>query len=407
MMVPSDRDLRIDFLRGLALIIIFIDHVPGNVLSRFTPRAFGFSNAADVFVLLAGMSAGLAYGTCSAQKGIRAILPRLLRRITQLYSAHLALLWISIGLTVAATLVFNKAEFMERAVPVLVQTDLLAAAWSSLVLNLQPRYLDILPLYVVLLLALPLFLLLQRAQRGAALVLSVAIWVLAKSTGLNLPSSRSPDGWYFNPFAWQLLFCIGLLGAHTFRQRTQRMRSHYLLIAIAIAYVMVALALTTPCRFRIAIGHCVFGVQQSDIADLAPWRIAHGLALVYLALIAIPNCAPWLVRYPARALVTLGQNSLSVFCVGSLVGLLSAIALTIFGSGWRSQVLLNTAGTALLFATAWWNNWRGRFELQHAKAWPRIVLRGVLALPVVGFGRLFHALTLGSNRLRARRRIVT
>jgi hypothetical protein len=250
MMALSDRDLRIDFLRGLALIIIFIDHVPANVLSRFTPRTFGFSSAADAFVLLAGISAGLAYGAGSAQNGIRPILPRLLRRIAQLYSAHLALLWISIALTAAATLVFKKAEFMERAVPALVQTDLLVAAWSSLALILQPVYLDILPLYVVLLLALPLFLLLERAQRGAALVLSVAIWVLAERIGLNLPSSRSPDGWYFNPFAWQLLFCIGLLGAHTIRHPPQAMRS-YRLIAIAVAYVMLAFALTTPCGFSI------------------------------------------------------------------------------------------------------------------------------------------------------------
>jgi len=404
MMAPSDRDLRIDFLRGLALIIIFIDHVPANVLSRFTPRAFGFSNAADMFVLLAGMSAGLAYGTAGTQRGIRAILPRLLRRIAQLYSAHLALLWISIGLTAAATLVFNKAEFMERAVPILVQSDLLTAAWSSLAFMLQPRYLDILPLYVVLLSALPLFLLLERAQRGAALVLSVAIWVLAEPTGLNLPSSRSSDGWYFNPFAWQLLFCVGLLGAHTIRRPIQWMRSHWL-IAIAVAYVMLAFALTTPCGFRIAAKFCVLGVPQWDVAHLGPWRIAHGLALMYLALVAIPDRAPWLERYPARGLIALGQNSLSVFCVGSLVGLLSAIALTVFGSGWRSQLLLNTAGSALLFATAWLSNRRGSFELWHAK--PGVILREVLALPVFGFGLASYALTQRSDRLRARRRIVT
>ena len=140
MMAPPDRELRIDFLRGLALIFIFIDHVRANVLSRFTPRAFGFSNAADVFVLLGDCRLDSRTGPAAHKKGIRAILPRLLRRIAQLYSAHLALLWISIGLTAAATLVFNKPEFMERAVPVLVQSDLLTGAWSSLPLILQPRY---------------------------------------------------------------------------------------------------------------------------------------------------------------------------------------------------------------------------------------------------------------------------
>jgi hypothetical protein len=137
------------------------------------------------------------------------------------------------------------------------------------------------------------------------------------------------------------------------------------------------------------------------VAD-RPW-----LALAYLALIAIPDRAPWLVRYPARAVVTLGQNSLSVFCVGSLVGLLSAIALTEFGTGWRSQLLLNSAGTALLFATARWSNRRGHFELRHAVAWSGIAFREVLALLVVRFGLSFYALTQRSDRLRGRRRLVT
>jgi hypothetical protein len=169
---------------------------------------------------------------------------------------------------------------------------------------------------------------------------------------------------------------------------------------------MLAFALTTPCGFRITANFCVLGVPQSDVAHIAPWRIAHGLALAYLALIAIPDSAPWLVRYPARAVVTLGQNSLSVFCVGSLVGLLSAIALTEFGTGWRSQLLLNTAGTALLFATARWGNRRGHFELRHAVAWYGIALREVLALLVVRFGLSFYALTQRSDRLRGRRRLV-
>jgi hypothetical protein len=406
MMVSSDRDFRIDFLRGLALIIIFIDHVPANVLSRFTLRTFGFSNAADAFVLLAGISAGLAYRTGHAQKGIRAILPRLLRRIVQLYSAHLALLWISIGLTAAATLVFKRAEFMERAVPVFVQTDPLLAAGSSLALTLQPLYLDILPLYVVLLLALPLFLLLERAQRGAALAFSITVWLLAEVTGLNLPSSRSPDGWYFNPFAWQLLFCIGLLGSHAIRNPPEPARSRWV-IAIAVAYVMLAFALTTPCGFRIATNLCLLDVQQSNVAHLTPRRIAHGLALAYLALIAIPDRAPWLVRYPVRAVVMLGRNSLSVFWVGSLAGLLSAIALSEFGAGWRSQLLLNTAGTAILFATALCSDPGGRFDLRRAGAWSGIALREVFALVAVGFGLAHYALTWRSDRLRGRRRLVS
>jgi OpgC protein len=50
--VSSKRDPRIDVLRGMALLMIFVDHIPGNVLSLVTLHNFGFSDAAEVFVLL-------------------------------------------------------------------------------------------------------------------------------------------------------------------------------------------------------------------------------------------------------------------------------------------------------------------------------------------------------------------
>jgi hypothetical protein len=45
-----ERDFRLDFCRGVALIVIFIDHVPGNPLSSWTLRNFSFCDAAEVFV---------------------------------------------------------------------------------------------------------------------------------------------------------------------------------------------------------------------------------------------------------------------------------------------------------------------------------------------------------------------
>ena len=55
------RDHRIDFLRGLALVMIFINHIPGTAYESYTSRNFGFSDAAEGFVLISGISAALAY----------------------------------------------------------------------------------------------------------------------------------------------------------------------------------------------------------------------------------------------------------------------------------------------------------------------------------------------------------
>ena len=60
--VRPPRDGRVDALRGVALLMMFVDHIPQNLLNRFTLRNIGFADAAEIFVLLAGFASMLAYG---------------------------------------------------------------------------------------------------------------------------------------------------------------------------------------------------------------------------------------------------------------------------------------------------------------------------------------------------------
>jgi hypothetical protein len=356
------RDLRIDFFRGLALIIIFVDHVPGNFLSRLTPKNFGFSNAADMFVLLAGISAALAYLPLISARGLRALLGRLVRRIAEIYTAHVIILWISLAVLSIATSFFHRVDFMGREIPAWVPADPWGAAWSTVTLTLQPEYLDILPLYVVLLLGVPLFIALESLHRGTGLAMSIALWVVSEITGLNFPSSRSPAGWYFDPFTWQVLFCIGLMAGITLLQGVSLPRSRWL-TAAAIGYVLIALAATTPCHFRSVAHLCQVADSGSEVADLALRRIAHILALAYLATVMVPPKAAWLSSRFAQSIVLLGRNSLPVFLAGVIVALLGSIMLVEFGTGWQWQLVLNAAGGCVLLLTASWSDRRrGSFE---------------------------------------------
>src|SRR6201989_480347 len=61
--ISPERDTRIDVFRALALLTIFVDHVPGTAFENLTYKNFGFSDAAEVFVLISGMSVALAYGS--------------------------------------------------------------------------------------------------------------------------------------------------------------------------------------------------------------------------------------------------------------------------------------------------------------------------------------------------------
>ena len=51
---PGARDLRLDFFRGLALLCIFIDHIPENRIADFTIRVIGLSDASELFIFISG-----------------------------------------------------------------------------------------------------------------------------------------------------------------------------------------------------------------------------------------------------------------------------------------------------------------------------------------------------------------
>src|ERR1700761_4764264 len=90
--VKPTRDARVDVFRGLALLTIFIDHIPHNTPALFTLHNFGFSDAAEIFVLLAGYSSMIAYGGLFRRAGARTALARIARRCLRIYLFQAGLL---------------------------------------------------------------------------------------------------------------------------------------------------------------------------------------------------------------------------------------------------------------------------------------------------------------------------
>src|SRR3954453_9663719 len=74
------RDLRIDVCRGIALWFIFLNHVPNNIGSWLTLRNYGFSDTAEVFVFISGVTCAMAYGRARRCEGWSAVISRSLRR---------------------------------------------------------------------------------------------------------------------------------------------------------------------------------------------------------------------------------------------------------------------------------------------------------------------------------------
>lgn len=115
--VSSKRDPRIDVLRGMALLMIFVDHIPGNVLSLVTLHNFGFSDAAEVFVLLAGMSSMMAYGKAFERDGALGGLHRIILRCARLYLFQIGLLLTTLVVVLLWTVRCTHSQRASRRPP--------------------------------------------------------------------------------------------------------------------------------------------------------------------------------------------------------------------------------------------------------------------------------------------------
>lgn len=352
----AQRDLRIDFFRGLALIFIFVDHVPDNVLAKFTLRNFGFADAAEVFVLLAGFSAVLAYGRTFESQGFKAGVARVFERVRDIYFWHLALIVISgVGLT-AAALYFDDASYARNiGVHVFSEEPVRSTVFAALLVN-QPNMLNILPLYIVLLMFwLPFVLWLLPRNPWQALVLSIGMWAAANLLGANLPSLQHPNGWVFNPFAWQLLITVGALTAHFYRKG--EIKYSRPVMWAAIGYVTFAFLIIAPWtqipgleNARVLPPDLLGNVDKTY---LSPWRLLNVVALGYLAMILLSPQSPLLTRAWATGIERCGRHSLEIFCLGTILSFAGWIVTVEAGNGVALQILVNAIGIGILLGAAW------------------------------------------------------
>src|ERR1700747_985611 len=86
-----DRDLRVDLYRGPGLWMIYLDHIPHDVVAWLTLRNYGFSDAAEFFVFISGYLAGYIYGPIIKTGHFLAALKRLWKRAAEMYVAHIML----------------------------------------------------------------------------------------------------------------------------------------------------------------------------------------------------------------------------------------------------------------------------------------------------------------------------
>jgi hypothetical protein len=353
----------VDFWRGFALITIFIDHIPGLIYARYTLINFSISDAADLFVFLAGWSLRLMADGGGRSMPTRDVMLRLFGRALELYAAQVLITMLAIAMLAVAATEFGNPLLLQWHNAAAVFNDPVPTHIGLAVLTHQLGYFDILPLYVVLMLMAPFFALIDRLAPQITLPLSLILYVCVLTFRLTLPTWPVDGTWFFNPLAWQLVFVLGFTMARADVGVGRFTRRHIVpLRVIAVPIVILGLLVArfdwwpdpthvpSPKLFFIA-----------DKTYVTPIRLIQFLALVAVGSIlfryirGLANVA-WL-RHLVLGLIgllaMLGRNSLYVFCIGSLLSLSGQIVRFYY----RGSVGIDTAvvisGIVIMAFTAW------------------------------------------------------
>jgi hypothetical protein len=354
-LAAGQRELRLDLFRGLALWLIYIDHVSPDLLTWFTIRNYGFSDAAEIFIFISGFTAALVYGRATFEKGFVIGTARIARRVWQIYTAHL-LLFLVLMAEIAFVTAYSGKQFYEHE---MVVGDFFkqpgADMIQALFLRFRPLNMDVLPLYVVLMASLPLVLLLAKWRRDLPLVVSIALYIVANRLDLHL--STYPDGfWSFNPFGWQLLFVFGAWCALGGARRLQPVLASPIAFWIAVAYLCAAFSLTMTWYFPQLevfvpawLARWIYPINKTDFDIL---RFAHFLALAVVGLRLVPPGwaglkSPWM-----QPLILCGQYSLQVFALGVALSFAGYALLTELDGGVALHFIVGAAGILILYGVA-------------------------------------------------------
>src|SRR5712675_16865 len=358
--ITTGRDLRLDLFRGLALWLIFLDHIPSNLVAWVTIRNYGFSDATEIFVFVSGYTAAFVYGKEMRERGPLIAGAHILRRVWQIYVAHVFLFAIYLAEISYVATSFDNPLYAEEMniLDFLKQPDMTIV--QALLLKFKPVNMDILPLYIILLLLFPPILWLLQRGPTLALGASLALYVLAWWFGWNLPAY--PEGsWYFNPFAWQLLFVFGAWCALGGANRMSRILSSRITLWICFAYLFAAFCVTMTWYFP-QLGHLtprrveqwMYPINKTDLDVL---RFAHFLALAAITVRFLPKDWPGLKSPWLKPLILCGQHSLEIFCLGVFLAFAGHFVLAEISGGAGLHFIISISGIVIMSAMAWVISW--------------------------------------------------
>ena len=355
--VSVERDVRLDLFRGVGLWMIFLDHIPHDVVSWLTLRNYGFSDAAEFFVFISGYLAGFIYGPIIKAGHFLSALKRLWKRAMEMYVAHI-MLFLIFTAQIARTVrrfdnplyedEFNVHNFLEHP-------DILIG--QALTLRYKPVNLDVLPLYITLIATAPFMLWAMVRRPNLTLLASVILYIFARIFDWNFASYPPGSTWYFNPFAWQMLFIFAAwCGTGGVNQIWPIVQSRLALIA---ALIWTAFAFLIVMTWHIAALDALVPkwmikiIYPIDKTDLDMFRFTHFLALALIVSRYVPHdWAPLKFKW-LRPAIMCGRHSLPIFCFGVFLSFAAHWVLMQYTRGVWEQLVVSAAGILTMIGIAW------------------------------------------------------
>jgi hypothetical protein len=311
------RDLRLDFLRGLAVSAMIVDHVGGDtVLTALSGGNKAIVSAAEAFVFLAGLVLGIVYGGRIRRAGTEQALWGLVRRAFVLYRVSLGM-----ALAFLALFFFTDLRLWGYRPGLLGVGDPIQAVVGAITLHYSFHGSDVMVMYTLMLSAAPLiFFLMHRGRTREVLIGSALLWAIYQRYPAEASFPWPVQNSAFPVAAWQLMLVLGLVvGFHR-----ARVQEWLLSGSLSSRLAVLGSAVGTYLLFR---SEALYGSQSLpvaifgdatyaslfDKAGLAPGRVLAFLGIAILAFTVVS--ALWV---PLKATLgwfalPLGQNSLYVY----------------------------------------------------------------------------------------------
>ena len=324
------RLLEVDFLRGASILVIFWNHLlllvqTSGYLQRSPFRIhYGFSDSAAIFVFFSGFVSGIVYDKQLELKGFVATQVKGLKRAGQIYGAQL----LTLGILITCAFLWPGRGSLDSLHHQLEDFARHPVSEGIGLVSLQSclDYVDILPFYVVAILLVPLTLLGFRKNPSWTLFLSASVYLSMQVLRALNYTLWMPD-WFVNPFAWQVLFVLGTYLGFRWRHHSLGIRKSKPLAAFAFAVVLFSFLKIPSIQSLLVLHFHTGGIPQ--FASLAvpfiqkdllePVFFLHFLCLGYLGWMFAPQFKKFAYTSFARPFVIVGQHSLLLYCVATVL----------------------------------------------------------------------------------------